>query len=77
MQVAETAETLDYIRGSNKPHKVRKFYAVFYTVIETRAEIHIGVSLPSIDLSIGVQTTFRAPLCLCRYKVFDRRKAQT
>jgi len=29
MRVAETAETLDYINGSKKPHKVRKFYAVF------------------------------------------------
>jgi len=46
MRVAEIMETLDYIKGSKKPHKVRKFYIVFYTVPERREEIHIGVSFP-------------------------------
>ena len=71
------AETLDYIKGSKKPHKVRKFSAVFYTVLQRELRYTFLFLCPSIDLSVGVQTTSRVPLCVCRFRVFDREKAQT
>jgi len=74
MRVAETTETLDYIKGSKKPRKVGKSYTQFYTEL-LRLRVLVFPS-PSIGLSVGGQTAFRASLCLCRYKVFDRRKAR-
>ena len=61
MRVAETAETLDYIKGSKKPHKVRSFYTQFL-----RLELRYTFMFlcPNIDLSVGVQTTQGAPLPL-------------
>jgi len=77
MRVAETTEILEYIKGSNKPNKVRnilrdtQFTQGFY---ELRVLVFPS---PSIDLSVGVQTTSRAPLCLLQVQVFYRRKART
>jgi len=77
MRVVEKAETLDYIKGSNKPHKVCKFYAVFTRFLRRELRYTFLFLCPSIDLSVGVQTAYRAPLCVCRFRVFDWGKART
>ena len=46
MRVAETAETLDYIKGSKKPHKVHKFYT---ELLWLRVLVFPS---PNIDLSV-------------------------
>jgi len=59
----ETVETLDYIKGSNRPNKVHYSFVQLYTHSLHRA-LRLTVlvfSSPKIDLSVGVQTAFRAP----------------
>jgi len=72
------AETLDYIKGSNKPNKVRNIYAIhtrFYTeLLQLRVLVFHS---PSIDLSVEVQMTSREPLCLCRFRCLIEGKART
>jgi len=75
MHVAETKETLDYIKGSKKPNKVRNIHAIhtyFYKEL-LRLRVFVCPS-PSIDLSVGVQMTSRAPLCLCSFRCLIERK---
>ena len=44
MQVAETAETLNYIKGSNKPNKVRTIYAIHTVLHRAFTAKSFGVS---------------------------------
>ena len=56
-------ETLDYIKGSNRPNKVRYSFAQLYTHNLHRA-LRLTVLVfpsPKIDLNVGVQTTSRMP----------------
>jgi len=56
-------ETLDYIKGSNRPNKVRYSFVQLYTHIlhKTFTLNSLVFPSPKIDLSVGVQRASRAP----------------
>ena len=55
-------ETLGYIKGSNKLSKVRYSFAPLNThTVTVLCETILVFPSPMIDLSVGVQTTSRAP----------------
>ena len=69
MRVTKTTKTLKYIKGSNKPNKVHNIYAIHTQFTQSFYELRVLVfPSPSIDLSVRVQTTSRAPAYLCRFR---------
>jgi len=68
--VTETEETLDYIKGSKRTHKVRSFS-------EIRTMTHTYCFLaPRLTWALEYKRPLGRPLCLCRYRVFQSREAQ-
>ena len=75
MRVAETAETLEYIKGSKKPNKVRNIYAIHTLYTEFLRLRFLVFPSPSIDLSVRVQMASGAPLCLYMFRCLIEGKA--